>query len=292
MKPYAAAWPSKSSPSKSGPSGSAPPARQAWRDNAPRGETVGAYKIGAPYEVRGVWYVPAEEPDYNETGIASWYGDEFRGKRTASGEMFDAGQITAAHTTLPLGSLVEVTNLSTGRTVEVRLNDRGPFTPGRIIDLSRAAAEQLGIRGQGTASVRVRYLRRFDGLQIAANEPVRRGPLAMPGAMPAVTGSAILSTPVQPRPAAAPRAEPVVTRVSNEGGWSVQAGAFSEPGRADRVASTLRKAGRTSIKPLERDGRTLYRVLVGPWRDQDDAAAARRQVAGLGFDDAKVVEHF
>ncbi|SKB38195.1 rare lipoprotein A [Sphingopyxis flava] len=111
--------------------------------------------IGKPYSVRGVTYVPAAAPAYDAVGYASWYGNE-SGNRTASGERFHAGWITAAHTTLPLPTYVEVTALDTGRRIIVRINDRGPFARGRIIDLSRGAAEELGIRAQGHSLVRVR----------------------------------------------------------------------------------------------------------------------------------------
>jgi len=113
-----------------------------------------------PYQVGGHWYYPAEQPRYNEVGLASWYGygDGYGCRVTADGEMMDPGALTAAHKTLPLPSMVEVTNLETGKRITVRVNDRGPFVAGRIIDLSRGAAEKLGIFGKGTAKVRVRYL--------------------------------------------------------------------------------------------------------------------------------------
>ena len=113
-----------------------------------------------PYEVGGHWYYPAEQPHYNEVGLASWYGygDGYGCRVTADGEMMDPGALTAAHKTLPLPSMVEVTNLETGKKITVRVNDRGPFVAGRIIDLSRAAAEKLGIYDHGTAKVRVKYL--------------------------------------------------------------------------------------------------------------------------------------
>lgn len=115
-------------------------------------------KIGRPYQVRGVSYVPAADPTYDMLGQASWYGSE-SGNRTANGERFRAKWVTAAHTTLPLPSYVEVTGLDTGRTILVRVNDRGPFARGRIIDLSRGAARALGIEARGTAAVRVRIVR-------------------------------------------------------------------------------------------------------------------------------------
>lgn len=112
-------------------------------------------RIGPPYKVRGVTYVPAAQPAYDAVGYASWYGNE-SGNRTARGEKFRSGWITAAHPTLPLPSYVEVTELRSGRTILVRVNDRGPFSRSRIIDLSRGAAQALGIKAQGQSAVRVR----------------------------------------------------------------------------------------------------------------------------------------
>lgn len=115
----------------------------------------GASPVGEPYEVHGRYYVPAIEPELNQTGQASWYGDKFHGRQTASGEIFDKNALTAAHPTLPFGTMVTVTDLATGRSVVVRVNDRGPFKTGRVIDLSEAAAEALGIRSKGLAEVRL-----------------------------------------------------------------------------------------------------------------------------------------
>ena len=118
---------------------------------------AGVYKVGKPYVIQGVTYVPSEDPTYDKTGIASWYGTDFHGKPTANGEIYDMNLLSAAHPTLPLPSYLYVTNLGNGRTVLVRLNDRGPYKHGRIIDMSRAAARALGFEGNGVASVRVQY---------------------------------------------------------------------------------------------------------------------------------------
>lgn len=114
--------------------------------------------IGKPYKVGGRWYHPKEDEDYDETGLASWYGKRFHGKRTANGELFDKDALTAAHPTLPLPSYVRVTVVETGKSAVVRVNDRGPFSHDRILDVSRAAAEELGFRRAGHANVRVEYM--------------------------------------------------------------------------------------------------------------------------------------
>lgn len=126
------------------------------------------YKVGQPYKVNGRWYYPREDPDYAAVGMASWYGREFHGRRTANGEIFDRNRLSAAHTTLPLPSLVEVRNLENGRRAIIRVNDRGPFVKNRIIDLSQAAARKLGFERDGVARVKVRYLGRA---KLAARAP-------------------------------------------------------------------------------------------------------------------------
>lgn len=113
------------------------------------------YKVGKPYRVGSDWYYPSEDFSKSETGIASWYGPKFHGKRTANGEIYDQNELTAAHRTLQMPSLVRVTNLDNGRAIVVRVNDRGPFKSGRVIDVSKRAAELLGFIGQGTARVRL-----------------------------------------------------------------------------------------------------------------------------------------
>ncbi len=118
----------------------------------------GSYKIGKPYQIAGRWYVPREEPGYDREGIASWYGHRFHGRKTANGELFDQNALTAAHPTLPLPSLVEVTSLENGHRITVRVNDRGPYTKNRIIDLSKRVADHLKFSHLGVARVRVRYV--------------------------------------------------------------------------------------------------------------------------------------
>jgi rare lipoprotein A len=132
--------------------------REGAQGSAVRPPSSGKTGTNAPYQVGGIWYVPHEQPRYDETGIASWYGDAFNMKATADGEVFDMNQFSAAHTTLPLPSMVEVTNLDNGRKLVVRVNDRGPFVGGRIIDLSHAAAIELGYDRAGVAHVRVKYV--------------------------------------------------------------------------------------------------------------------------------------
>ncbi len=132
--------------------------------SSPPGPPPGASKgTGRPYTVNGLTYVPRAQPGYDRVGVASWYGPRHHGRRTASGEVFDMNAATAAHPTLPFGTRVRVTNLETGRSVVLRINDRGPFVRRRIIDVSRRAAQALGFLRQGTARVRVQAVRSASG---------------------------------------------------------------------------------------------------------------------------------
>jgi len=219
-----------------------------------------------PYQIRGRWYRPAEQPDYDEVGQASWYGSQHHGRPTSTGERFDMNALTAAHKTLPLPSLVEVTNRANGRRVILRVNDRGPFVDSRIIDLSRAAADELGLLSQGVGDVRVRYVGRAP--RTGGGTPMQRADAA----------PAARSTPQ--RQAAAPAApEPSA--------YWVQAGAFSDRRAARRIADRL--GDRASVQDLRSDRRPLFRVIVGPWPDANAAEQARQAVIARGFGDALLI---
>lgn len=284
--------------------------------------SFGARGTNAPYQVGGIWYVPHDQPHYDEKGIASWYGDAFNMKATADGEIFDMNQLSAAHTTLPLPSMVEVTNLDNGRRMTVRVNDRGPFVGGRIIDLSRAAAQELGYDRAGTAHVRVRYLGPAPlagpaaGVRYAKAAPPPAGAATLPtrSRRPAdedifEEASYAPATPVAPRPlVSAPEAVSVATlaplppaRPSRDiaataspagavgQAFRIQAGAFSDQENARRAAAQLAATGAATIEPFERGGTTLYRVVLPGPADEAEAYAVRDRVAAIGFADARVV---
>ncbi len=174
-------------------------------------KSEGDFKVGSSYKVNGKRYTPKEAYNYTETGIASWYGPNFHGKPTANGETFDMNELTAAHKTLQLPSLVRVTNLENGRSLIVRVNDRGPFKRGRIIDLSKRSAELLGFKNKGTAKVKIRVLgeesraiaeaakrgQSTRGVEVAMNE--NRLGVSRPQAK-AIPASAPAPAPRQPQP--------------------------------------------------------------------------------------------
>lgn len=262
----------------------------------------GVSKVGKPYQIGGVWYVPREQPDYDQVGIASWYGQQFHLKATANGETFDMNAVSAAHTTLPLPSIVEVTNLENGRRIQVRVNDRGPFVGNRIIDLSREAARELGYERQGVAKVRVRYigpaplLGRDAGVRYASAPPPRAPAAVEPQPRVQFTAAtpaeaAAIRMQVLPSLPSAP-ARVAVQAVDVTGPLRVQAGAFTSEINAERAVSRLAMAGHAYIEPYSRDGAVLYRVLLYAPADEAQAHALRDRVAQIGFADARVVRSF
>ncbi len=270
--------------------------------------TVGTYKVGQPYQIAGTWYYPREDPEYNETGVASWYGDEFQGRPTANGERFDMNLLTAAHPTLPMPSHVRVTNLNNGRSIIVRVNDRGPFARGRIIDLSRAAARELGFERDGTAPVRVQNLG-VAPLNVASEEArgVMEGRRMQMASVNASTVTAATLTPPGASSASSTAPQPVaVTPARDVNGPAVernrlpdhaprlyvQVGAFGMESNALNLMSQLRATGQISnagVAPVQVNGQDLYRVRLGPFTDVNDADAALRQVAGLGYHAARII---
>jgi rare lipoprotein A len=134
-----------------------PASERVIADGQPVPKGGGTYKLGEPYQIDGQWFTPQEDPSYDRVGNASYYASEFHGRRTSNGEIFDMWALTAAHPTLPLPCYVYVTNLDNGRTLLLRVNDRGPYARGRLIDVSKTAARYLGFEVRGTTRVRVRY---------------------------------------------------------------------------------------------------------------------------------------
>jgi rare lipoprotein A len=190
-----------------------------------------------------------------EKGNASWYGDPYHGRRAASGEVFDMEQLTAAHRTLPFQTWVEVTNLTNGRQVMVRINDRGPFVDGRIIDLSRAAARAVDMLRSGIAPVELRVVPPPASLPASSPPPAPRNPGEAPSETPAEGA--------------------VEAREPSNGEYAVQAGAFSDPGRAEALRDALPFADSRVVSDPDRP---LWRVWVGRALNMDAAQALAAQV--------------
>lgn len=251
----------------------------------------GSYKLGRPYQIDGRWYYPEYDPDYDRTGVASWYGEPFHGRPTANGEVFDRRVVTAAHPTLPLPSLVRVTNLKNGRELTIRVNDRGPFVGDRIIDLSQEAARQLGFERQGTAPVRVQFVRLDDAEGTPPRPAVRRArsPAAAPNltaehrAWPEVREAGLQLAATQPPDQA------VARQARQCQGRFIQVGAFAEPARAQRMVAELHalKVMPVSLWTPPRDH--LARVRLGPIADPATASAALARLKQSGFAEAFIV---
>jgi rare lipoprotein A len=192
------------------------------------------YKIGAPYTVKGITYHPHVDYAYDQTGLASWYGEAFQGQYTANGEIFDLNEVTAAHTTLPLPSIVEVINLQNNRALRIRVNDRGPFARGRIIDLSRRAAQLLGFERTGMTMVRVRVLK-DESLHAAAL--AQRGIISDDGEPVGAVAAAPEGPAVQTAAAPTPRFFVEAPQ------YHVEAGPVASQEDADRLRSQMLASG-------------------------------------------------
>ncbi|MEE8371244.1 MAG: septal ring lytic transglycosylase RlpA family protein [Sphingomonadales bacterium] len=227
------------------PSGSAPPSGK------------GQGKVGKPYKINGVWYRPSNDLYYNRVGNASWYGKKFHGRKTANGERYNMNALTAAHTTLPLPSYVRVTNLSNKRSLVLRINDRGPFAKGRIIDVSRRAAQLLGFAKKGVQRVRVQRVNK-DG---RAYRNPKGAPKVASAAKPSRSGLSELF---------------------------VQVGSFADSAAARLLLPRLKGLGGVFIQPIYIGGRKLFRVRIGPFSDQRSAESALEKIWQRGFYEARI----
>ncbi len=285
-------------------------AAQALKSAAPA-ETPGRYVIGEPYQRGGAWYYPAEDFGYDETGIATVIRDRPAGT-TANGERYDETILLAQHRTLPMPSFVRVTNLDNGRSVVVRINDRGPFDAGRVLGVSPRAAELLAMADQTRVRVQIlpdesrqiaaalrsggaQPVGASDGAPVASPRgTVASVPLApvTPGGSPAVAPPATARPPsVVGRPVAPP---PDPTGQLTQGAAQatrlfVQAGAFSSATNADRLVARLRGFGPTAVSPISINGQRLWRVRVGPVSTVREGDQLLARILASGFPDARLI---
>lgn len=238
----------------------------------------GLYKIGNPYEIMGQKYYPKEDYDYVETGIASWYGQDFHAKYTANGEVYDMNTLTAAHRTLPLPSIVRVTNLENGRSLVLRVNDRGPFAKSRIIDISKRGSQLLGFQAQGTAKVKVEILEEESKALKAA---------LIGGPAPTVYADNKPKTVSIPKKVVSNYNAASTTATGSI--FYIQAGSFANKEVASNLKSQLHKYGEINIMPAEVNGSKYYRVRVGPFYGKVDANIALLKIKDAGLSDARVI---
>lgn len=262
-----------------------------WDDaKGPMPKGGGRRHVGKPYQVADIWFYPKHEPNYDKTGVASWYGPRFNKRMTSNGEWFDMEQMTAAHTTMELPSYAKVTNLENGREVIVRVNDRGPFVNDRIIDMSRRSADLLGFRRKGRAKTRVQYIGpapiqdpTYSHLAAMNQELERRTPLHQ-----MIAGANLRDGrygEYQPQYKTAQATAPVNTLGA---AYYVQVAAFSDPDNAQRTKEALADLGSVQIKPANGSFGPLYRVRVGPLDNHASAQSALEAVRARGHHDAVV----
>lgn len=281
------------------------------------GAPAPVYKVGNPYKVDGIWYYPAVNYNYSETGIASWYGSKFHGRTTANNEIYDMNRVSAAHRTLPLPSVVRVTNLENGRSIRLRVNDRGPFKHGRIIDLSRRAAQILGFARKGTARVRVEIeadeSRQLavrmsgqgaeGGMQTAAVKAVPRDSVTVQN----LSGTKAITS-KRPVPASAmssnapgdangnrmaalalPKGEAVTVVPVNSTRLFIQIGAFAQFQNAHRLRAAVSVLGPTRVTAVELGTQQLFRVRLGPIGSVKAADRMLDRLIRAGYPSARLI---
>lgn len=228
----------------------------------------GVYKVGSPYQIMGRWYYPKEDYSYSEVGMASWYGDDFHAKRTANGEKYDMNTLTAAHRTLPLPSIVRVTNLENGRSLVVRVNDRGPYVKERIIDISKRGAQLLGYQAKGTAKVKV---------EILADES-------------RALKAALLNQKVPTYQEQIKKQETKSVQSNVSAHNYIQVGSFRQKDLALEMKEKLQKFGNAQTAEAEVNGETYYRVRLGPVENEQEVQDLLTKVRTKGFYDARIIK--
>ncbi len=283
-------------------------------------------KVGNPYKVADVSYKPKEVEEYDVIGIASWYGEDFHGKNTANGELFDMEELTAAHATLPLPSFVEVTNLDNGKKIILRVNDRGPFKGGRIIDLSKRAAELLGFKEKGTTNVRVQLLGNISkeavvqmntvnmkyNKDVATTEEIVIEKAVIEGFNSSDVSIKTVEDELSSLPTDKPGlvnkeeilkssddaepfntinlAEPKTVKAYTPKGVFVQVGAYNDNNdNIKKQLGTLSNVGVISLQKVDVNGKDVLRLRVGPYGSIDDAIKIKNNLVKLGYNHARVV---
>jgi rare lipoprotein A len=276
-----------------------------YRGSGPIPKGGGRYFVGKPYSIAGRRFVPAEQPGYDRKGTASWYGEAFHRRKTSNGEYFDMAMLTAAHPTLPLPSYARVTNLANGRTIVVRINDRGPFVGTRIIDLSKKSADALNFRSVGKANVRVQWIGNApvndQGQHLAMmNRKVQQGAsmntLIAAADGPARGADADVQVASNDDEQFTPRetlqkvryAKP--KRKSRGAGQIVQVGLFKDLENAEAARRQLAEIAPVQVYEIDQNGQALYRVQLGPFLSTIGANDALEAAQSEGFPNAVLFE--
>lgn len=271
----------------------------------------GRNHVGKPYQVAGRWFAPKEQPQYDEQGPASWYGEAFNHRKTSNGEWFEMTRLTAAHPTLPLPSYAKVTNLDNGKEVVVRINDRGPFVGPRIIDLSKHTAEVLDFKNKGKANVRVQFIGpaplNDNGKHLMAmNKELDRGTSLnrMIAAADRRKGGSSMSDvmvaearPKKKKPEASvetvaytpPELVQALEASGVDTSYFIQIGSFSNADNAARARDTFASVWPVQFIELEGSNGPVYRVRLGPIANNSDAQTALDNAFAAGYSDARLI---
>ena len=246
------------------------------------------YKVGNPYKINGKWYYPAVDYQYDEVGIASWYGPGFHGKTTANGEVFDQNKISAAHRTLPMPSVVKVTNLENGLVLEkVRINDRGPFARNRIIDLSKKAAEELGFIKNGVAKVRVEILEDESRKYVSTDQ--KNNYVAEAAEVTEISKKNLLSSSERKEKVEKKKTEEnLENSILTNKELLIQVGAFTDHRNAKTLSEKLSEF-KAYINRVFINNKYLYRVRIGPINNLDLANDMKRKLFELGYTSSHLV---
>ncbi len=253
-----------------------------------------------PYQIKGVWYYPQPHYEYDETGIASYYGggDVFHGRPTATGEIFDKNEVTAAHKTLPLPCIAVVTNLDNGRQIQLKINDRGPFIEGRIIDVSRRTAQLLGFENKGTAKVRVQTLvpesLALNGLDSSTVMLAQATPSIPAETLPAMASAAsrLPDAIFEDQESALVLAEASQVpslEIPTSRGIFVDVGGYDSHQEAHVLSQSLNDLTKSPAQPVQNNGSQPYAVRVGPFPNMLEANQVLDQLADAGHLMSRIV---
>ena len=270
------------------------PLFHSWEEYETERANGAVYKVEEPYEIKGIWYFPAEQAGYSEKGLASWYMPAGDSALTANGEVYDANLLTARHKTLPLPSMAKVTNLENGKEIIVRVNDRGPMVNNRLMDVSQEAARQLGMPSSGTVLVQVELL--------DEESKILRDKLVADGRIYQTQQSVVKEALLEETPAVVPAEEPLYNGTEETSqetqvqetvvltGPKVRLGAFGDPNNATRLQNKLRADMPVQTSTINKNGRTLTIVEAGPFSTKAEAQKALTTLKAKGYKDAFIVK--
>ncbi len=269
-----------------------------YRGNGPMPKGGGRVQMGSPYQVAGRWFTPREQPGYDKTGTASWYGEAFNRRKTSNGEWFNMNDLTAAHATLPLPSYAKVTNLENGRSLIVRINDRGPFVDTRIMDLSKASATALGYKEQGMTQVRVQWIgmaplndngQNLLAMNNALGQGAALGQLKQVAAAGGDAGFTQYASAAAVQPVVLASTVVRVPQARTANMLVVQVASFADQSNAIAAKSMLDGVARVQVTEAQTNSGYVYRLQTYPMDNEAEAMKVLSDVQSIGFFDARLV---